>query len=272
LLRREDLHNPRGGRQNLLDGLQQAGLTEEGIFSAQRHPKSLAGYLELHIEQGPRLERASVQIGVVQSITGYASFRITFIGRADHAGTTPTQDRRDASLGASAFILEVRRLLSEEFAECAANIGQAIYQPGLFNVVPARVTLDFECRAPQPRLFSELVNTTMIVAKQQALRFGLGLEVNMLARRQPVRLQTGMQRHIQQAAEALGLSSMPLNSYAEHDAEPMSRTVSAGLIFVPSVGGVSHSPDELTEWQDCVNGANVLLHAALQAAIRSPLP
>src|ERR1051325_4028904 len=132
----EILQNPRGGRENLLDGMKRAGLSEEGMMSAKRPKESIAGYLELHIEQGKRLERAGINIGVVSAIVGLSSYRLSFIGRADHAGSTTMHDRLDASLGASAFTLSARELVMKNFPNCVMNIGDMNFSPGAFNIVP----------------------------------------------------------------------------------------------------------------------------------------
>ena len=115
-LRPELLQNPRGGRDALVEGMKRAGLSEEGMLSAARPKESMTGYLELHIEQGKRLERSGTDIGIVSAIVGISSYQLSFIGRADHAGTTTMQDRLDASLGASAFTLAARELVMTGFS------------------------------------------------------------------------------------------------------------------------------------------------------------
>ena len=114
-LTREHLQSPRGGRENLVEGMKRAGLSDESMLSAARPKDSFAGYLELHIEQGKRLERTKIDIGVVSAIVGIWSYRLSFIGRADHAGTTTMDDRLDASLGASAFTLAAREVVMKDF-------------------------------------------------------------------------------------------------------------------------------------------------------------
>ena len=127
-LRPEILQNPRGGRQALIEGMKRAGLSDESMLGAARPKDSLAGYLELHIEQGKRLERAGTNIGIVSAIVGIWSYRLSFIGRADHAGTTTMEDRLDASLGASAFTLAVARARDEGFSKlCPECWGYEIY-------------------------------------------------------------------------------------------------------------------------------------------------
>lgn len=264
-LTEEDLASPRGGREAFEAGLERAGMTRAGILSAERDPRTLAGYLELHIEQGRRLERAGAQIGVVTAIPGIAYHRLTFIGRADHAGTVPFDERLDASQGACAFALAVREVLSE-FPDCFANVGQATYEPGAFNIVPARAILSLEYRSPDAEQLHRLGEALLAEAHQDAEVFGLSLENTFLGRHDPAPMSEYAQNAILDSVDALGLRVMLLPSRAGHDAQLMAELCPAGMIFVPSVEGISHSPKEFTEWQDCVNGANVLLHAALRMA------
>ena len=264
----QDLKNPRGGRQALLAGLERAGLTEEGLLSVGRDSGSLAGYLELHIEQGSRLEKAGVDIGVVSGIVGIGSYSLTFIGRADHAGTTSMADRLDAAQGASAFTLGVRELVMDRFPDCVANVGWMQFEPGAFNIVPARATLSLEYRAPVDSVFDQLEKALIEQAQVAALDHCLELQVEFLGRHSPVLMSADVRSAITQSANALGLTSTPLASGAGHDAQSLGQLCPAGMIFIPSVGGVSHSPREFSQWKDCVNGANVLLQAALRLAIR----
>ena len=154
LLSKEDLSNPRGGRRALEKGLKAAGLSEVGILSAHRDPKSVAGYLELHIEQGPELYNAGMPAGIVTHIAGIAFYRLTFTGRADHAGTIPMGDRLDAGLGASAFNLSLRQVILEQFSDCFANVGAAHYEPGAFNIVPEKAIISLEFRAAEAKGFN----------------------------------------------------------------------------------------------------------------------
>jgi len=259
----ENLRKNRGGRQAFLDGLVRAGLEEDGFIKAARNPKSLVGYLEVHIEQGERLISAGAQIGVVTSIVGLGFYRITFTGRADHAGTTPMQNRLDAAQGASAFTLATRRLVLDEFPDCVANIGQMEFQPGAFNIVPDRAILALEFRAPNHDTFNRLETALLALAQREADRYGLGLQREFLGREEPAPMSETAQRAIGQAAGSLELQSIPLTSYAGHDAQSLATRCPVGMIFIPSIGGASHSPREFSEWEDCLNGANVLLQATL---------
>jgi N-carbamoyl-L-amino-acid hydrolase len=262
----EALREPRGGRAALEAGLARAGLTEPGLLTARRDPASLAGYLELHIEQGPQLVNAQVDVGVVTGIVGMCSYQLMFVGRADHAGTTSMADRRDATLGASSFALAAREVVLADFPDCVANVGDMRFAPGAFNIVPAQVVLALEFRAPEPALFHRLDDALLEQARVEAERFGLGLEVERLGWLDPAPMSDVAQRAFAEAADALGLTHVSLFSGAGHDAQSLAGVCPVGMIFVPSVEGASHSPREFTRWEDCVNGANVLLQATLRMA------
>jgi len=263
----EVLRSPRGGRAALEAGLARAGLTEAGLLAARREPAALAGYLELHIEQGPRLVQAQATIGVVTAIVGLCSYRLTFAGQAGHAGTTPMADRRDAALGASAFTLAARQVVLEDFPGCVANVGEMRFAPGAFNIVPAQVDVALEFRAPEVETLDRLETALLDRARAAAGQFGLGLEVEPLGRTDPTPMSEAAQRAVAEAAGALGLAHVALASGAVHDAQALAAICPAGMVFVPSVGGASHAPREFTPWADCVNGANVLLQAALRMAV-----
>jgi N-carbamoyl-L-amino-acid hydrolase len=263
----ELLQNPRGGREALVEGMQRAGLSEESMVSAARPKESLAGYLELHIEQGKRLERAGIDIGIVSAIVGIWSYRLSFIGRADHAGTTTMDDRLDASLGSGAFTLAAREIVMKDFPNCVVNVGNMEYAPGAFNIVPARVEVSLEFRSPDEEEFKRLDMALLARAQQEAERFGLELKVEHLGRHSPSLMNDQVQSTFATACNGLGLSHTSLTSGAGHDGQSFDGLCPVGMIFVPSKDGASHSPREFTAWEDCVNGANVLLQAVLRLAM-----
>ena len=263
-LTRDALATPRGGRDVLVAELARMGLGEDGLLAAGRDPATIAGYLELHIEQGPVLERAGVQIGVVTGITGTASFSVVFEGEARHAGTTPMDARRDAAVGASAFVLQVRETTMRDFPGCVATVGDIATEPGSFNVVPGRATLRLECRSTDAPELEALERALTARAREAADAYGLGVTIEPVGRHEPAPTAEEMRAAVEAAAAELGLTTMALASGAGHDAQPLAAITPSGMIFVPSRGGVSHDPAELTSWEDCVNGANVLLNAALR--------
>ena len=266
----ELLAAPRGGREILVTELERMGLNEAGMRAARRDPVTLAGYLELHIEQGPVLERAGTKIGIVTGITGASSFRVVFDGDARHAGTTPMDARRDAAVGAAAFVLGVRETVTRAFHGCVATVGDIATEPGSFNVVPGRAKLRLECRSLDAAELDALEQALIGRAHEVAEEFGLDVTVERVGRWEPSPTDTSVRAAFATAAVALGLSTLELPSGAGHDAQPLAAITPSGMVFVPSVGGISHDPSEHTAWEDCVNGANVLLGAAVQLAHAVP--
>jgi hydantoinase/carbamoylase family amidase len=258
------LKNPRGGRENLIEGMSRAGLSDESMLSAVRPKGSLAGYLELHIEQGKRLERSGVNIGIVSAIVGIRSYRLSFIGRADHAGSTLMTDRADASLGASAFTLMARELVMKDFPNCVVNVGKMEFKPGAFNIVPALVNVSLEFRAPSEEEFDRVDSALLACAERQAQRFGLELKKEFLGSHSPSPASEKVKTAFADACDDLGLTHTSLVSGAGHDGQSLVDMCPIGMIFVPSVDGASHAAREFTKWEDCVNGANVLLQAVLR--------
>ncbi|MEP7357433.1 MAG: Zn-dependent hydrolase [Anaerolineales bacterium] len=260
------LRQPRGGRQHLLDSLARAGLDEARLNDARRDPAGLAGFLELHIEQGPRLEHAGVDIGVVTAIVGITSYRLTYRGAANHAGTTPIRARHDAGVGAAAFLLAVRERVLSDFPDGAVNIGQMRFEPGAYNIVPGAAEFALEFRAPDAAGLSEMDHVLLRLAEKVGREHGLSLEREALGGCAPAGMGARAQAAIAAAAGELGLSYTDLVSGAGHDGQNLAPLTEAGMVFIPSRAGVSHSPREFSEWGDCVNGANVLLNAALRLA------
>ncbi len=267
ILSPEVLSAPRGGRDLLVSELTRMGLTEEGLLAARRDPGTLAGYLELHIEQGPVLDRAGVDIGIVTGIIGSASFSVVFEGEARHAGTTPMDARRDAALGAAAFVLGVRETVTTGFPGCVATIGDIATEPGSYNVVPGRARLRMECRSLDSEEQDALERALTERAHAEAERFGLDVTVERLGRWEPAPTDDRVQAAFEHAAAALELSALRMPSGAGHDAQALAAITPSGMVFVPSVGGISHDPSEHTRWEDCVNGANVLLNATVELAL-----
>jgi N-carbamoyl-L-amino-acid hydrolase len=191
---------------------------------------------------------------------------VRFLGRADHAGTTPLPQRLDAGSGASAFCLAARQGIMDEFPACVATVGKMSFEPGVLNVVPAVVTVSLEFRAPSEAGLDRIEARLREEAAAAAGRFGLGLEIECLDSIAPAPMDPRVQETVADACRDLGLDHTCLPSGAGHDAQSLAAVCPTGMVFVPSVGGCSHSAREFTEWEDCVNGANVLLQTALRLA------
>ncbi len=220
-LKPADLLSPRGGRANLKAGLARAGLTEPGLFTAARERDAIAGYLELHIEQGKRLTDAHEDIGIVTDIVGIGAYRLKFIGRADHAGTTPVQVRRDAGQGASGFARGVREIILLDFPHCVANVGKMEFLPGAFNIVPSSVVVSLEFRAANEYDFAWLETCLLDRAKTEAQHFGLELEIELIGKHAPAPMSEKARRAFAEACDVLGLSRTSMVSGAGHDAQSL---------------------------------------------------
>jgi N-carbamoyl-L-amino-acid hydrolase len=260
------LASPRCGRDVLLSGLERMGTSEEGLLTAARDPAGLAGFLELHIEQGPVLERAGVAIGIVTGICGSVSFDIVFRGAARHAGTTPMDARRDAGLAAAALMLEVRETVTRDFAGCVATVGDVHLEPGAYNVIPGVADLKIEARAQHDDELDRLSAAITELARAQARRWDLDVHIESTGRWSPEPTDPRMRAAIAASASRLGLTVMEMPSGAGHDAQVMAKVTASGMAFVPSHHGISHHPDEYSSLEDCINGSNVLLGATLALA------
>ena len=260
-----DLQNPPCGRERFKVALKRAELTHHSVLASRRPPDSLAGYLELHIEQGSKLVDEEVQVGVVTGIVGIRTFLLSFLGRRDHAGTTSMANRLNAGKGASAFLLSIMELVVDQYPNCVANIGRMQFFPGVTCIVPERVDVDLEFRGPDETKLDELENTLIAQANDDASRHGLSLDVIPLNRNLSAFMDPRIQQAIHRSAKSLSLSYLDMPSGAGHDAQLLARITPAGMIFVPSTGG-SHNPGENARWEDCVNGANLLLHTILDIA------
>ena len=247
--------------------LTKLGLNKQSILSAIVKPEKIAGYLELHVEQGTRLIDKNINLGIVTSIVGIRSFKLKFIGRADHAGTTSMNKRLDPTLAVNQFSISIRKIVVNQFPGCVATIGNMIFSPGAFNVVPESVTVYLEFRSEKTNQLNEMESIFIETAETESKKYGLDLEIEKFENAFPISMDDHIQKIIREAGNSLELKSICLPSGAGHDAQSLAQFCPAGMIFVPSVGGFSHSPKEFSEWQDCYNGANVLLQSALLLAV-----
>ena len=245
------------------DGLRKIGGDPTRLAEARVAPHSFCCYLELHIEQGGTLDKAKIPIGVVEGIVSIDEYEVEFHGFANHAGTTPMPERRNALLAAAKLIEAVQDVVTRVPGRQVGTVGQIEVFPNAHNVVPGLVKLSVELRDLSAekiaRLGDEFQQRTQEIARQT----GTEVQIKKVDHDPPAMADPEIQAKIEQAAAGLGLKTMRLASGAGHDAQWMARLAPMGMIFIPSIGGISHSPKELTSWQDCANGANVLLETVL---------
>jgi N-carbamoyl-L-amino-acid hydrolase len=262
----DDFEHPRGGRNELLAAMQAAGLSIEAALAARYDPDTIKAWIEVHVEQGSQLEEAGLPIGIVTGIVGIASCWLTFTGRADHAGTTPLDRRADALRGVAEFVRQARELVMNRFPGGVMNCGTVEVSPGAFNIVPERARLAVEFRHHDAQIMEAMREALVNLALHVVEIEGLGLEIEQVGIEPPAAMHREIIDAINAACQTLGLRHMHLASYAGHDTQVVASITQAGMFFVPSVGGASHSPRELTRDDDCINAANVLLHTALRLA------
>ena len=223
-------------------------------------------YIELHIEQGPVLEREGVSIGAGENLQGISWQRVTIDGDANHAGTTPMSMRRDAGHAAARVITFLRERAAAANTPTVATVGCMRFEPNAINVIPSRATFTADLRDPdEGRLLQEEAALAAFL-DVLAMEERVSVSVERLARFEPVTFDRGIVEHIAAAASERGLSCKRMTSGAGHDAQMIARIAPAAMIFVPSVGGVSHNPKEYTADDDLVAGANILLDVVRRLA------
>lgn len=246
------------------DGIAFIGGNPQRLADARRNPGDIAAYLELHIEQGGILEETKTDIGIVEGIVGLFWWDVTIEGFANHAGTTPMNRRHDAMLAAARFTVMVNRVVTSRPGRQVGTVGRISALPGAPNVIPGKVILSLELRdldeAKIHALFDEISAEAKKIGKENGTTFTFTpTNVN-----HPAPTDPRMRSAIEKSARDLGLTTRAMPSGAGHDAQEMARIGPAGMIFVPSVKGISHAPTEFTRPADVENGANVLLQALLR--------
>ncbi|MBL7870889.1 MAG: M20 family metallo-hydrolase [Cyclobacteriaceae bacterium] len=248
----------------MAEGIKAIGGDPDNIQSCMRKKGDIHAFLELHIEQGGILEAENLQIGVVEGIVGISDYEVTVEGVANHAGTTPMKLRQDALLASSKLIIAVNDVINSMPGNQVGTIGKITALPGAYNVVPGLVTLGLEIRDLSAekieQLFGEIQKRAAIIAKDSKTRISFKREASEV---KPALTDKQLQQQIEASAKALGLSTKFMQSGAGHDSQQMAMIAPVAMIFVPSVGGISHSPKEFTKVVDMTNGANVLLNTLL---------
>ena len=248
----------------IADGIQRLGGNPDRLEELRRRDGSVEAFLELHIEQGAVLDADEIDIGVVEGIVGIMRWTVIVDGSTNHAGTTPMDRRADAMGGAARFIDLVHTTARRMPGRQVATVGRLEAEPGAPNVIPGRVTMTLEIRdlsmAGIERVFNEISGNSVRITEETGTRFSF--QRFYTSRAAPTALW--IREIIETSAQGLSLSTHRMPSGAGHDAQSIALFAPVGMIFVPSVAGVSHAPDEHTIPQDIVNGANVLLQTLLE--------
>jgi len=246
------------------EGIAIVGGNVSALASARRRKGDVHGYLELHIEQGGLLDKEKLNIGVVEGIVGLRQWDVTITGFANHAGTTPMGERHDAMLSAARFTEAVNRIVTAAPGRQVGTVGRIQAFPGAVNVVPGKVTCTLDVRDLDDKKIQRLFDAIAREAKAIGARNGTTFAFHEVTTHESALCDTRVRTMISDAAKSLGLTTKSLPSGAGHDAQNAARICPMGMIFIPSVGGISHAPTEFSRAQDITNGANVLADAVLR--------
>jgi N-carbamoyl-L-amino-acid hydrolase len=250
--------------KTIRDGIKFIGGDPAKLAGVRRRKGEIAAYLELHIEQGGILDTEKINIGVVEGIVGINWWDVTIEGVAKHAGTTAMNNRQDALLAAAKFIEAVNRVVTTVPGRQVGTVGRINALPGAPNVIPGKVVLSLELRDLDAAKINMLFERIQGEAKKIAVDSKTSFDFKEINVNIPAPTDPGIRSLIFDAARDLGLTTKQMPSGAGHDAQDMARLGPVGMIFIPSVGGISHSPRELSHPDDITNGANVLLHTLLK--------
>ncbi len=256
------------GGETLADALPRAGGDPNRIDEARREPGSIAAYLELHIEQGPVLEREGVAVGIVTGIVAIRRVSVILSGHASHAGTTPMDVRRDALPAAAELVLAVERAASTSNGELVATVGRAHIEPNAPNVVPGRVELSLEVRSLAHELCDATLDGIGEAARAAAEARRLDVEVRQLSELTAATADERVVQAFEAGCASIGARALRLPSWGGHDASQVSLIAPFGMIFAPSRDGLSHHADEWTSPDQCAMAADALL-AGLRELDRS---
>lgn len=243
-----------------------AGRDVDRILEANQHLPSVSAFVELHIEQGPRMEAQGLDLAVVTGIVGVRRQRIVVLGTQNHAGTTPFRLRHDAGRAAARAAAGLRELVQAINSEAVANVGFIRFEPGGINVIPGRAAFTLEIRHLEEAVVEQIDHAFRRELERICAEEGCRAQVELLSWVKPAPMDERQMHSLERACRELGREPGRLWSGAGHDAAVLSRHVPTGMLFVPSVGGISHAPQEATSEEHLKLGAQALLRAVRHAA------
>jgi len=249
----------------MAEGIKAIGGNPDSIQYSVRKKGEIKAFLELHIEQGGILETSQIQIGVVEGIVGIVHWEITVDGFANHAGSTPMNMRKDALLAASKLVIAVNEATNSVPGKQVGTIGKIAAMPGAYNVIPGKVVMGLEIRDLSAKkieeLFLDIEKRAAMIAASSGTKITFDRQPSSI---KPALTDKAVQETIMATAKKLGFTYQLMQSGAGHDTQELSLLAPVGMIFIPSVGGISHSPKEFSTAGDMANGTTVLLQTILK--------
>ncbi len=250
----------------MAEAMRDVGLDPARIAESRRD--DVETFIELHIEQGPFLDREDIPVGIVHRITGYRQYLVTLEGAANHAGTTPMDLRRDPMAGAAEIISGVIDTAHRMGRPCVTTVGRLVVTPNERAVIPRQVAFTVDARSPDPAQRELLLARHETLIDEVARRRDLTVTFRIDSDRPPVACDPDVVAAITAAAAEAGVPAIPMTSGAVHDTMQLAEIAKIAMIFVRSRGGISHSPDEFTSADDAAAGTEVLARTLYALAYR----
>ena len=249
----------------LVDAMAAQGLDASAAMSAAWEPGAIRAFLELHIEQGPVLERTAIPVGIVEAIAGVCNLQVRYQGTANHSGTTPMDMRADAFAGLAAFASTIAPTLEAHGSgQSRITIGKVELSPNHAHTIPGAADFLINLRDTSETVMRELRAECLRQIELAAAAHGLTSEVREKSWLSPVSLDPEIRKVFSEEADRLGCKSIVMPSGAGHDAQTMQSLCPSGLIFIPSRNGISHAPEEWSDWADIDKGAQLMLNALVR--------
>jgi len=249
---------------SMAEAFEDFGFDPKKIEEAKRDPEELKAFIELHIEQGPVLENEEKDVGIVDFIVGINQIRVKIEGRADHAGTTPMDMRKDALSSAAEVISEIKNFAIEAGHGTVATVGNLNVKPGAANIVPAEVEFSVDIRSKKLNCIEEVKDKIDQALAAIKAEYAVDYSVQDMLMIEPVELSQEIFNIFKEESKRIGLNSKEMISGAGHDAMIMAAITDVGLIFVPSKNGRSHTPEEWTDYADLQKGIELIYHTVLK--------
>lgn len=243
------------------DHAREAGYQPERWRDCSHILDDLCGWIELHIEQGRVLEETGHRIGVVRAIAGYIHGDLCITGRADHAGATPMDLRKDAAVVAARCVVELERLARDAGEGTVGTVGEIELKPGIINVIPGSARISLDIRGIDEERFSGVARRIVAFAEAVAAERGMAARYRQRQKLPPTHLDPQLVKALTEAAQQSGQSFMVMHSGAAHDTMCVAKRVPSAMVFVPCRDGVSHSPEEEADPADAAVGAEIILNA-----------
>ncbi|MBZ8133183.1 Zn-dependent hydrolase [Afifella sp. IM 167] len=253
----------------LVEAMREAGLDAFEALSALRPSREVKAFIELHIEQGPVLERAGRPIGIAHGVSGVLNRQVTLTGTANHSGTTPMEMRADAFAGLAEIATLIAAAIGEEGTpQSRITIGKVDLQPNAAHTIPGKAVFSLIIRDTSDEVMRALRAAMEARIAMVARKHGLGVSVEEKSWIAPVGLDPALNAMLHEEARKMGTAALDMPSGAGHDAQTMQALCPAALIFVPSRGGISHAPEEFSEWSDIGRGTELMLRALMRLSSR----